>query len=357
MKTQRRWWPGGGASRLAVLLAGFVLASCGGGGAARSGAATSVGAAVTITLYSGQHPQTTAALVAAFEKQTGVRVSERDGDEDVLAQQIVQEGSNSPADVYYSENSPDLQFLAGKGDLAELGPAILGKVPSRYSSPQGRWVGVTARVSGIVYNTRLVRPSEVPRSVMDLARPAWAGKLGLAPSETDFQPVITSVERTYGHAAALSWLDGLKRNAGNHVYPDNETLVAAVNSGQVAVGIVDHYYWYRLAYALGGAAHMRSRFATFASRDAGYVVDVSGAGVLRTSRHQAAARRFVAFLVSKQGQEIIARSQSYEYPLGSGVKTSQPIPAFSGLRPAPLSISELGSGSGALALLHEAQLL
>ncbi len=357
MDRQLRWWPRAGVSGVALLLAGLVLGACGGGAAVRSGGGTSGGAGVTITLYNGQHPQTTATLVAAFEKQTGVQVRERDGDEDVLAQQIVQEGSNSPADVYYSENSPDLQFLASKGDLAKLGPAVLGKVPSRYSSPQGMWVGVTARVSGIVYNTRLVRPSQIPRSVMELASPAWAGKLGLAPSETDFQPVITSVERTYGHAAALSWLEGLKRNAGNHVYPDNETLVAEVNSGQVALGIVDHYYWYRLAYELGGAAHMHSRFTTFAPRNAGYVLDVSGAGVLRTSRHQAAARRFVAFLVSKQGQEIIARSQSYEYPLGSGVKTSQPIPAFSSLEPVPLSIAELGSGSGALALLHQAQLL
>lgn len=354
----RRWWSWRAAAPVvAALLAGSVLAACGGGGPAGSAGAAPGRAGVTITLYSGQHPQTTAALVAAFEKQTGVQVRERDGDEDVLAQQIVQEGANSPADVYYSENSPDLQFLAGKGDLAELGPAVLGKVPARYSSPQGKWVGVTARVSGIVYNTRLVRPSQLPRSVMDLAGPVWAGRLGLAPSETDFQPVITSVEHTYGHARALSWLKGLDRNAGNHVYPDNETLVAEVNSGQVAIGIVDHYYWYRLAYELGGPAHMHSRFTTFAPRDAGYVLDVSGAGVLRTSRHQAAARRFVAFLVSKQGQEIIARSQSYEYPVASGVKTSQPIPAFSSLDPAPLTISELGSGSGAIALLHEAQLL
>jgi iron(III) transport system substrate-binding protein len=339
------------AARVLVgALAALALAGCGsgaGGGAAATG---------TITIYSGQHPQTTALLVAAFERRTGVHVDERDGDEDVLAQQIAQEGSRSPADVYYAENSQALQFLSEKGLLAPVERTTLAAVPAADDAPGGSWVGVTARVSGIVYNTGLLAPSQVPSAVRQLAEGTWAGKLGLAPSETDFQPIITSVAHSDGHGAALSWLEALKRNAGSHVYPDNETLVAEINAGQVAVGIVNHYYWYRLRYELG-AGHMHSAFATFAPGDPGYVLDVSGAAVLRSSRHQADAQRFLAFLVSPAGQEIIARSQSYEYPLGSGVATLQPIPAFSSLRPSPLSIGELGDGAAAVALLHEAQLL
>lgn len=331
-------------------VAALALAGCGtgtGGGAAGS---------PTITVYSGQHPQTTALLVAAFERQTGIRVVERDGDEDVLAQQVVQEGGRSPADVFYAENSPALQFLSEKGRLSPVARTTLSAVPATDNSPGGSWVGVTARVSGIVYNTRLVPRSQVPTSLQQLADSRWAGKIGLAPSETDFEPVITSLAHSAGHAGALSWLEGLKRNAGAHVYPDNETLTAQVNAGQVALGIVDHYYWYRLRYELG-AARTHSAFATFAPGDPGYVLDVSGAAVLRASRNQAAAQRFVAFLVSPAGQEVIARSQSYEYPLGSGVATTQPVPPFASLRPAPVSVAELGDGSGAVALLHEAQLL
>ncbi|HYA44674.1 MAG TPA: extracellular solute-binding protein [Acidimicrobiales bacterium] len=320
------------------------------------GAASGLRGATTITLYNGQHPQTTAALVASFERATGIMVVVRDGDEDVLAQQIAQEGSGSPADVYYSENSPDLQFLSEKGLLSAIQASTLAKVPRRYSSPSGDWLGVTARVSGIVYNTRLVSPTAVPTSVMALAGQHWADKVGLAPSETDFLPVITSVEHYYGRATALSWLLALKRNAGSHVYPDNETLVAEVNSGQVAVGIIDHYYWYRLRYELGSSS-LHSRFTTFAPRDPGYVLDVSGAAVLRSSRHESAAQRFVAFLVSAAGQRIIADSQSYEYPLGSGVAAAPILPRFASLQPAQLSINQLGDGSGAVTLLHEAQLL
>jgi iron(III) transport system substrate-binding protein len=310
----------------------------------------------SITLYNGQHPETTAALVAAFQKSTGIRVRVRNGDEDDLANQIVQEGRVSPADVFYAENSPVLQFVHGKGLVAPVAASTLAHVPSRYNAPAGDWVGVTARVSGVVYNTARLAPAALPRSVMDLADPKWAGRLGLAPSEPDFLPVITSVSRAYGRDAALRWLKGLRANAGSHVYPDNETLTAAVNRGAVAIGVVDNYYWYRLAYEQGTRA-TQSAFATFAPRDAGYVLDVSGAAVLRTSRRPGAAQRFLAFLVSRDAQLLIAHSQSYEYPLGSGVRTAQPLRPFDALAPAPLSVADLGDGAAAVVLLHEAQLL
>jgi iron(III) transport system substrate-binding protein len=191
---------------------------------------------------------------------------------------------------------------------------------------------------------------------MDLAEPKWAGKLCIAPSETDFEPIITSVELSYGHAAALRWLQALSKNAAGHIYPDNETLTAAVNHGQVAIGVINHYYWFRLRYEIGNA-QMHSAFTYFSPHDPGYVVDVSGAAVLRSSHHQAAAQRFLAFLVSKAGEEIIARSHSYEYPLGSGVITAQPLRPFADLEPVALTIAQLGDGSSAVALLHEAQLL
>jgi iron(III) transport system substrate-binding protein len=310
----------------------------------------------SITLYNGQHPETTNALVTAFEKATGVTVKVRDGDEDVLANQIVEEGKSSPADVIYTENSQALQFLQGKGLLATVPSATLGKVAARYNSPDGDWVGVSARVSVMVYNTKMLSGHELPTSVMQLSGSKWAGKIGLAPSETDFQPIITSVVHTYGQPAALRWLNGLKKNAGSHTYPDNETLVAAVNNGQVALGLINHYYWYRLRYEVG-ASKMHSKIAYFAPHDPGYVLDVSGAAVLRSSHNAATAQRFLAFLVSKTGQEIIAHSHSYEYPLGSGVVTAQPLKPFSELQPIPLSIAELGNGATAIALLNEAQLL
>ena len=338
----------------AVIVTGMLAvsaAACGGG----SGAPDSSGAN-SLILYNGQHLQTTQALVQAFEKQTGITVTVRSDDEDVLAAQIIQEGSRSPADVFYTENSPALMELQGKGLLAKVDAGTLAAVPSGYSSPGGDWVGVSARVSALVYNTSDLKPSQLPSSVMDLADPKWAGKLGIAPGETDFQPIITSIADTYGTAAALTWLKAVKANAGSHVYPDNETITAEVNSGQVEIGLINHYYWYRLRSQLGAGA-MHSALAYFAPRDPGYVLNVSGAGILASSKHAAAAQKFLAFLVSAAGQKIIAQTDSFEYPIRPGIAANPQLPPLSSLHPDPAdTIAKLGNGALALQLLQQAQL-
>ena len=338
----------------AVALAGIMIA---GGMAACGGAAS--GSSQSITLYNGQHVQTAESIISGFERATGITVNVRNDDEDVLADQIVAEGASSPADVIWTENSPALEFLQGKGLLAKVDPATLARIPARYNSPQGDWVGVSARVSVLVYNPRLIPRSQLPTSVLELASPRFRGKLAIAPSETDFQPIVTSVLRRYGRAEALRWLAGIKANAAGHVYPDNETIAANVNRGVAAFGVVNQYYWYRMRAEIG-ASNIHSQIATFAPGDPGYVIDVSGAAVLKSSRHQAAAQKFLAYLVSRAGQEVIAnpaRSISFEYPVASGVTTLAPETPLGQLRPYPISIAQLGEGAAAIALLKQAGLL
>jgi iron(III) transport system substrate-binding protein len=314
----------------------------------------------SITLYSGQHEQTTDGLVTAFEKQTGITVNVRNDDEDTLANLIAVQGSHSPADVFYTENSPALEFLQEKGLLSTVNPATLAAATAKYNSPQGDWVGVSARVSVLIYNPSLIAKSQLPTSVMQLANPKYKGKLTVAAGETDFQPIVTSVVKTYGQAAAITWLEGIKSNAASHIVPDNETITDEVNRGQVAFGVINQYYWYRLKAEIG-ASGMHSQIAYFAPHDPGYVIDVSGAAVLKSSKHQAAAQKFLAFLVSKQGEEIIAQAagneQSYEYPLGSGVTTSAPETPFDQLQPNSITIADLGDGSAAIGLLRQVGLL
>ena len=192
---------------------------------------------------------------------------------------------------------------------------------------------------------------------MELAEPQWNGKIAIAGGETDFQPIVTSIARTYGEAAALRWLEAVKANAGSHDYPDNETVTDEVNSGQVALGIINQYYWYR-ERAQVGAPSMHSAIAYFAPHDVGYVVDVSGAGDPQVVRPP--GRRPSASWPSSpptQGQEIIAHSDSFEYPIASGVTTAQPETPFDQLQPNGITIAELGTGAEAIKLLQEAQLL
>jgi iron(III) transport system substrate-binding protein len=337
----------------AILAAGAALTGCGAGGADNG---------TTITLYSGQHLQTTQSLVTAFEQKTGIKVAVRSDDEDVLADQIDAEGSHSPADVFFTENSPPLESLQAKGLLAAVTPATLASTPSELSSPQGDWVGVSARVSVLVYNPSLISPSQLPTHISQLADPQYKGKLAIAPGETDFQPIVTAYRHAYGTAATLTWLKKIDANAAGHIYPDNETIANDVNRGAAAFGIINQYYWYRLQAEIG-ASNIHSRIAFFAPRDPGYVLDVSGAAVLKSSKHQAAAQKFVAFLVSKQGQEIIAtpgtgtgQSLSFEYPIAAGV-TRAGEPPFSQLQPYPITVAQLGDGSAAVALMRQAGLI
>jgi iron(III) transport system substrate-binding protein len=333
----------------AVCLLGALLSACGSSGGSKSGQST-------ITLYNGQHPQTTQALVAAFEKQTGIHVRERDGDESELAEQIRQEGKSSPADVMYAENSPALMSLEGQGLLASLPASLLSQVPGQYNSPNGDWVGVSARVSVIVYNPSRVPKDQLPASVLDLAQPQWKGKLALAPTETDFAPIVTAVAKAEGQSAALTWLKGMKANGASHTYPDNESLVAAVNNGQAAIGVIDHYYWWRLQQEIG-ASSTHAQLAYFGPKDPGYVINVSGAGVLASSKHQSEAQQLLAFLVSNAGQQVIVAGDSFEYPLRPGVAPRAGLTPFDQLQPYPVSVSDLGDGSVALKLLQQAQLL
>jgi iron(III) transport system substrate-binding protein len=342
-----------GAAAIALFAAGVLaaglVAACG----SASGGAPGAG---SITLYSGQHEQTTQELVNAFEQQTGIHVNVRYNDEDSFANEIVTEESHPIADVFYTENSPPLEYLQEKGLLAHVDAATLGTTPAKYNSPDGDWVGVSARVSVLIYNPSLITAAQLPTSVLQLADPKYKGKLAFAAGETDFQPVVTSVARAYGDAEAASWLNGIKANAGSHIYPDNETIADEVNRGAVAFGVVNQYYWYRMKAELG-ASGIHSKIAYFAPHDPGYVVDVSAAGILKSSAHQADAQKFLAFLVSKQGQEIIAHSISYEYPLDDGVQTTAPETPFSRLQPNSITIAELGDGSTAISLLQKAGLL
>jgi iron(III) transport system substrate-binding protein len=356
-RPRRRALLAGASAALAVV----VLAACGSSGSTPAAAGTSTGANAgsisgqTITLYNGQHEQTTDALVAAFEKQTGVKVKVRSDDEDVLAQQIEQEGSHSPADAFYTENTPPLVRLGEKGLLAPIDPKTLAAVPAKYSATDHTWVGVSARVSELVYNTDDLKAADLPTSVLGLADPKWKGKLDIAPSETDFQPIVTSVDAQIGDAATVAWLKGLKSNAGAHQDPDNETLVANVNKGTTQLGLINHYYWYRLQEEKG-TSDMHSALHEFAPGDAGYLLDVSGAGVLKSSSHRQAAQALVAFLVSKGGQQVLASGDSWEYPIGSGV-TNPKLAPLDTLQPKAFDLTQIGDGTKAVTLLQQAGLL
>jgi iron(III) transport system substrate-binding protein len=311
--------------------------------------------AETLTLYSAQHPQVDAMLMAEFTKETGIAVQVREGEGPDIAAQILQEGADTPADVFFTENSPELNLLDEKGLLAPVDPATLAQVPAKYSAADGNWLGVLARENVLAFNPSLVQESALPASLLDLAKPEWKGKIGFAPSDADFLPLVSAVIKQYGKAEALAWLDGLKANG--IVYQDDEGAVAAVARGSVAVAIINNYYWYRLDTDLG-PKKIDSKIYHFKNGDVGGLINISGAAVLKSSKNQAAAQKFLAFLVSEKAQELLGHSDiDYEYPLRPGVLPNAKLTPFKDLAPPAINVSALGDDQEAGALLQQAGLI
>lgn len=311
--------------------------------------------AQTLTLYSAQHEQVVDMLAAAFTKNTGIKVVVHEGEGPDIAAQILQEGADLPADVFFTENSPELILLDEQGLLAPVDKAILAEIPAQYSAADGNWLGVLARENVLDFNPKLIKESALPASLMDLAKPEWAGKLGIAPSDADFLPLVSAVIKQYGEPAALAWLQGLKANA--KIYQDDESVVAAVARGDVAVGIVNNYYWARLETALG-PEKIDSRIYHFQHGDVGGLVNISGAAVLKSSKHPAAAQKFLAFLVSQQAQTALGQSEvDFEYPLRPGVEPNKLLTPFGQLQPPAISAASLGDDKQAGSLLQQAGLI
>jgi iron(III) transport system substrate-binding protein len=330
---------------LAIGVAGAILgvAGCGGSGASDP----------SLVLYSGEHPQLTDALVQAFTRQSHIKVSVRSGDGIVLADQILQEGHASPADVFLTENSPELMNLEGHQLLAKLPAHTLGQVPARVQSRAGDWVGVALRVSSLAYDPARVAASELPTSVLQLGQPPWKGKIAVAPTDSDFPPVVGAIIATYGKSAAAKWLAGLKHNA--QIYQNEEAVVAAVNRGDIAAGLVNQYYWYRLQLELGRNG-IHSKLYYFPNHDPGSIENIAGAAVLATSKHRAAAQRLVQFISGAAGQHILAGSYDFEYPAGPGIAANPALPPLKDISLAALSPAALGTDQTAVQLIEQAGL-
>jgi iron(III) transport system substrate-binding protein len=318
------------------------LTACGSGAGANS-----------IVLYNGQHPQLTTALVAAFTKKTGIQVRVRTADGIVLADQLLQEGSASPADVYLAENSPELVDLDQHHLLAKLSHTILAQVPAGREAPSGDWVGIALRVGALVYDPARLPAAQLPKSVLTLAQPAWKGKIAIAPTDSDFPPLVGAIIARYGRQVAVRWLAGMKRNA--QLYQTDESVVAAVNRGSVAAGLINHYYWYRLRVEIGAHA-MHSTLYYFPGHDPGSVVNISGAAVLASTKHRRQAMAFIRFLVSPAAQRIMAGSDDFEYPVRPGIRPNHQLPPLGSISSATFSPLALGNDQAAAKLIQQSGL-
>jgi iron(III) transport system substrate-binding protein len=321
---------------LALALSATTLTACGDNGP-------------TITVYNAQHEQLIDALAKKFTAKTGIQVKLSSGEDFEKANQIVQEGKASPADVFLTENSPAMSVVDNAGLLAPLSQESLAAIPADYRPADGNWLGFAGRSTVVVYNKSMITPGQLPKSILDFATPAWKGKISFSPTGADFQAIVSAVLALKGEAATKAWLEGLKANGTT--YQGNNVVLSSVNDGEVAAGIEYHYYWYR-DQAESGDNSDKSALYFFGNQDPGAFVSISGAGILKSSKNKADAQKFIDFLVSAQGQKDLADSYALEYPLRPGATLPADVKPFSELTPPTVDYSKL-NGPDVIKLLQE----
>ncbi len=337
---------------LAAVLAAGLLAGCG-----SSSSGGSQGDGKSLTIYSGRDEEYVGPLVERYGKENpDVKVEVRYGDSAELASTLREEGDRTPAGLFLSQDAGALGALQAAGLLTKLPAEILDRVPARYRSTDGDWVGITGRVRVLAYDSRVLNEKDLPKSVFDLTAPEWKGKVGWAPTNASFQAFVTAMRLTAGEEKTRRWLEGMKAN-DTQPYEKNSIIRDAIADGEIEVGLINHYYvieGIREGQVKGRDYPVQLHF--FPGGDVGTLVNLSGAGIPAASGQQAAAQAFTSFLLADPQQEYFAR-QVGEYPLVPGVRQDPSLPPLESISQPNVDLADLKDLQGTQQLLQETGVL
>ena len=300
-----------------------------------------------LVVYSGRSESLVAPIIEQFAEATGIDVQVKYGSTFAMAATLLEEGSNSPADVFFAQDPGGLGAVSAM--LSPLPADVVLKVPAWARSPDSSWVGISGRARVIVYSTELVSEDELPTSVKDLTDPKWKGRIGWPPGNASFRTMVTAMRLMWGEEETRQWLLDMQKNEPG-VFPKNTPIVAAAGAGEVAVGLVNHYYLHRFIQETGDDFAARNLFLKNGGPDS--LVMVAGAGILGTSENRDNAETFMRFMLSKVAQQYFA-GQTFEYPLVEGVKTHRLLPPIDTLDGPGIDLSSLSDLQGTDALLRE----
>ena len=264
------------------------------------------------TVYNAQHEELLEEVAPLFEEETGIEVKLRSGKDLELANQLVQEGDASPADVFLTENSPAMTLVDNAGLFAPVDQETLDLIPPQYVPSDQSWLGFIARSTVLVYNTDAGREDELP-DLADGPRRAGVGRPGRVLPDRRGLPGDRQRGRRDRGRGRGDGVDPEPRRQRRPCCENNLVVMKAVNDGEVDAGIIYHYYWYRDQKEAGENSDS-SQLHFFGNQDPGAFVSVSGAGVLASSDKQEDAQEFVKFLAGEEGQQAIADSYALEYP-------------------------------------------
>lgn len=293
-----------------------------------------------IVVYNAQHENLTKTWVDEFTKETGIKVTLRNGGDTELGNQLVQEGSVSPADVFLTENSPAMTLVDNAKLFAPLDADTLKQVPARFRPAHGRWIGIAARSTVFVYNPSKISHAQLPVSLMDLAKPEWKGRWAASPSGADFQAIVSAMLSLKGEKATLDWLKAMKTNFTP--YKGNSTVMKAVNAGQIDGGVIYHYYYF-VDQSKTGENSKNTQLHYFKHQDPGAFVSISGGGVLASSKHPKQAQAFIKWITGKTGQDMLRTNTAFEYAVGEHATSNEKLVPLNQLDAPAVEPSSLNS--------------
>ncbi|MFN0094623.1 MAG: iron ABC transporter substrate-binding protein [Dehalococcoidia bacterium] len=307
----------------------------------------------SITVYSGRTEALIKPLIEQFQRDSGITVNVKYGDTTQLAALLIEEGSKSPADVYIAQDAGALGAVGAAGLLDTLPATLLEAVPPTFRAQNNSWVGLSARARVISYNSELVPEADLPKSYKELTNAKWKGQVGWAPTNASFQSFVTAIRRIDGDAAADKWLKDMLANDAK-VFTGNLPIVEAVNKGEIKLGLVNHYYLYQLIKTAGDNVKAKNLFT--ANGDAGSLVNVAGAGMLKSTKNKPAALAMLQYLLAPSGQQYF-RAETYEYPVVTGQAADARLKPLADLKPPTLDLSKLDDLQATLALLRSSGVL
>lgn len=300
-----------------------------------------------LTLYAGRDEAMIAPLLEQFTQETGIEISVRYGTSAELSALLLEEGAQTPADVFLSQDAGALGALSNVDFLSELPEDITEAIPEDFTASDDDWVGITGRARVIAYDSEKIAASDVPSSVMELTAPEWSGRVGFPPGNASFQSFVTALREIEGEVAAEEWVSAMAAN--NPVLTEkNGATLDLVNNGQLDLALINHYYWYESAAELG-AENMRAQLK-FLPGDAGGIVNVTGAGILSGSADNEDALRLLRFLISPTAQQYFV-DKTFEYPLLPGIDAPAGLPSLASLANSEFQLDDLESLSTTQSLL------
>ena len=307
-----------------------------------------------LLVYSGRNESLVQPLIDQFMADTGIEVEVRYGNTPEMAALLLEEGEATQAGVFLAQDAGALGAISREGLFTTLPDEIAGAVPAGFTSTDASWVGVTGRARVIVYDAESLSEDDLPQTAEEIVSPQWSGQVGVAPTNASFQSFITAYRVIKGEGAAESWVGALVSN-DPEIFENNTSILEAVESGTVPLGLINHYYWYQLA-AERGADSMRSKLWFTEVGDPASIVNVTGAGVLTPAQLDQDAFDFISYLLSEAGQTYFVEN-TFEYPLVPGIDAPEGLPSLESLVNPDLDLSDLETLSESQQLLTRFGLL